>query len=80
MLPGLVPAAPDPMTAPPGTVGLPAAGVDDGGDAVLVGLPEVGTCCGEGGERVLVTESGARAVRGAGGLPAAGDWELPSGD
>lgn len=73
MLPGLVPAAPAPRTAPPGPVGLPAAGVDDGGDALLVGVPDVGDCGGGGGERVLVTESGARAVRGAGGLPAAGD-------
>ena len=80
MLAGLVPAAPEPMTAPLGQAGLTIGDVDDGGDAVLDGVPEVGVCCGGGGERVRVTESGARAVRGAGGLPAAGDWKLPSGD
>ena len=84
--PGLLPAAPTPMTAPSGLVGLPPGADDEGGGGVLVGMPEAGVCGGGGGDRIRLTESGAIAVGGRGGLFAAGDsepepgfWESPDG-
>ena len=67
------------MTAPSGLLGLPTGADDEDGGGVVVGDPEAGVCGGGGGDRVRLTESGATAVGGRGGLGTAGDWEPEPG-